>query len=56
MKNNNYILFEYFKSNKRLIIIILITSFIYGISNMFIPIFIGNGLNNITENSIINII
>ena len=56
MKNNNYIFGEYFKGNKRLIIIILITSFIYGISNIFIPIFIGNGLNNITENSIKKII
>ena len=56
MKNKKYILIEYFKNNKVLIVIILITSFIYGISNVFIPIFIGNGLNNIIENSIINII
>ena len=45
-----------FKDNKKLFLIILVFSFIYGIGNVFVPIFIGNGLNNIVNNNILSII
>ena len=51
-KNINII----FKDNKKLFLIILVFSFIYGIGNVFVPIFIGNGLNNIVNNNILSII
>ncbi len=53
MKKNINIIF---KDNKKLFLIILVFSFIYGIGNVFVPIFIGNGLNNIVNNNILSII
>lgn len=44
------------KSNKSLIIYIILFSFIYGIGNILIPIFIGNGLNNIINSNIFNVL
>ena len=45
-----------FKGNKILLLIILIFSIVYGTGNILIPVFIGNGLNDLVNNDILKII